>query len=86
MNGPVAKAGSMPNLSSNNGTKVPIMKHTTDINATVTITPMINSTFKENDFPNNIVARISPFNKLSDTFNQSIKQGSAQRIVCQTCA
>jgi hypothetical protein len=39
----VAKAGSMPNLSSNNGTKVPINEAIiiTDINATVTITPMI---------------------------------------------
>ena len=47
MNGPVAKAGSIPNLSNNNGTKVPINDAIiiTDINAIVTITPMINSTF-----------------------------------------
>lgn len=48
INGPVASAGSIPNLSNNNGTNVPIKDAIiiTEIKAIVTITPIIISTFK----------------------------------------
>ena len=47
INGPVANAGSIPNLSNNNGIKVPINEAIiiTETNAIVTITPIITSTF-----------------------------------------
>jgi hypothetical protein len=45
--GPVAKAGSILNLFNNNGINVPINEAIiiTEINAVVTITPIIISTF-----------------------------------------
>ena len=48
INGPVASAGSIPNLSNNNGIKVPIKEAIiiTETKAMVTIIPIINSTFK----------------------------------------
>jgi hypothetical protein len=44
--GPVARAGSIPNLSNNKGINVPIKEAIiiTEISATVTITPIIIST------------------------------------------
>lgn len=46
MNGPVAKAGSIPNLLSNKGIEVPISEAMiiTETKATVTISPMVVST------------------------------------------
>ena len=46
INGPVAKAGSIPNLSNNNGIKVPISEAMiiTEIKAMVTMIPIMNST------------------------------------------
>jgi hypothetical protein len=48
INGPVAKAGSILNLFSNSGINVPINEAIiiTEINAVVTITPIIISTFR----------------------------------------
>ncbi len=48
INGPVANAGSIPYLSNNKGTKVPISEAIiiTEIKAMVTITPIIKETFK----------------------------------------
>ena len=48
INGPVAKAGSIPNLSNKSGIKVPISEAIiiTDTNAIVTIIPILGSTPK----------------------------------------
>jgi len=70
MNGPVASAGSIPNLSNNNGTNVPMSDAIiiTEIKAMVTIIPIINSTSKRKWLPKNkMVARINPFSKLNET-------------------
>lgn len=49
INGPVAKAGSIPNLSNNNGINVPINEAIiiTETNAMVTIMPIIISTLSK---------------------------------------
>ena len=69
MNGPVAKAGSMPNLLSNNGIEVPISEAMiiTETKATVTINPILVSTPNKKWLPKNrIEAKITPFNKLNE--------------------
>lgn len=49
INGPVAKAGSIPNLSNNNGMNVPINEAIiiTETSAMVTIMPIMNSTLSK---------------------------------------
>ena len=67
--GPVAKAGSMPNLFSNNGTNVPIKDAIiiTEIKETVTVIPNSIFTLSKKWLPaNKITAKITPFKRLSE--------------------
>ena len=77
INGPVARAGSIPNLSSNKGIKVPINEAMiiTEINAIETIIPSTNSRFNKKCPPiNNIEANIIPLNKLKEiSFKSRLK-------------
>ena len=70
MNGPVASAGSIPNLSNKSGIKVPISDAMiiTETSAIVTIIPIMNSTLRRKWLPRKrIVAKIKPLSKLNET-------------------